>query len=159
MQRPLCHRSLSTDAHDCVGTYATSPRRRGMPSGAVGVGHRVHVKTPDSGEMGERKFTGSAAISLHVEGEVNSLREVRCWSGDTKDSPFITERVSGDFRVDDLVRREIRHFEIKSLQGPVINIVRWHGVSNKAAVLLHFKSDRTFGGINAWGHRETLSQH
>ena len=51
---------------NCVGTYATSPRRRGMPSGALGVGYRVHVKTPDSGEMGERKFTGSAAISLHI---------------------------------------------------------------------------------------------
>jgi hypothetical protein len=134
-----------------------------MPSGAVSIGHRVHVKSPDSREMGERKFTSSAAISLHTEGDVNRLSEVRCRSGDTKNSQFVTERVSGDFRVHDLARQEIRHFEIISLRGPLIYIVRWTGVSvlvsNKAAVLLHFKPDRTFGRINAWGLRETLSEH
>src|SRR5277367_1765336 len=107
-----------------------------MPSGAVSIGHRVHVKSPDSREMGERKFTRSAAISLHIEGDINRLPEVRCWSGDTKNSPFVTERVSGDFRVHDLVRQEIRHFEIKSLRGPPINIISWTGfcvlVGNKA---------------------------
>ena len=74
--------------------------------------------------MGEREFTSSAAISLHIEGDINHPPEVRCWSRDTKNSPFGTERVSGDFRVHDIVRREIRHFEIKSLR-PLINIVRW----------------------------------
>ena len=109
--------------------------------------------------MGERKFTRSAAISLHIEGDINSLREVRCWGGDPENSPFVTERASGDFRTHDLVRREIRHFKIKSLRRPLIHIVRWHGVSNKAADLLHFKPDRTFGRINAWRHRENLSEH
>ena len=134
-----------------------------MPSGAVSIGHRVHVKSPDNREMGERKFTRSAAISLHIECDINRLPEVRCWSGDTKNSPFVTERMSGNFRVHDIVRQEIRHFEIKSLRGPLIYIVRWTGfivlVSNKAAVLLHFKPDRTFGRIDAWGLRETLSKH
>ncbi len=134
-----------------------------MPSGAVSIGHRVHVKSPDRREMGERKFTSSAAISLHIKDDINRLPEVRCWSGDTKNSPFVTERVSRDFRVHDLVRQEIRHFEIKSLREPLTNIVRWTGgsvlVSNKAAVLLHFKPDRAFGRIDAWGLRETLSKH
>src|ERR1700728_4639959 len=109
--------------------------------------------------MSERKFTGSAAVSLHTEGDIKSLREVRCWGGHTKNSQFVTERVSGDFRAHDLARREIRHFEIKSLQGPVINIIRWHGVSNKAAVLLHFKPNRTVGRINTWRNSKTLSEH
>src|SRR3984957_16556772 len=130
-----------------------------MPSGAVSIGHRVHVKSPDSREMGERKFTSCAAISFHIEDDINRLPEVRCWSGDTKNSPFVTERVSSDFRVHDLVRREICHSEIKSLRGPLIRIVRWHGSCKKAADLLHFKPDRTFGRINAWRHRETLSEH
>ncbi len=134
-----------------------------MPSGAVSIGDRVHVESPDSREMGERKFTSSAAISLYIEDDINRLPEIRCGSGDTKNSPFVTERVSGDFRVHDLVWQEIRHFEIKSLRGPLTNIVRWTGlsvlVSNKAAVLLHFKPDRTFGRINAWGLRETLPKH
>src|ERR1700722_1982309 len=123
-----------------------------MPSGAVSIGHRIHVKSPDSREMGERKFTSCAAISFHIEDDINRLPEVRCWSGDTKNSPFVTERVSGDFRVHDLVRQKIRHFKIKSPRGPLTNIIRWTGVSalvrNKAAVLLHFKPDRTFGRID-----------
>jgi hypothetical protein len=139
-----------------------------MPSGTVRIGHRVHVKSPDTREMGERKFTSSTAIPLYIEGDINRLPEVRGWSGDTKDSQLVTERMSGDFRLHDLVRQEIRHFEIKSLRGSLmnksrINIVRWTGVrvlvSNKAAVLLHFKPDRTFGRIDAWRLRETLPKH
>jgi hypothetical protein len=113
--------------------------------------------------MDERKFTSSAVISLYIEGDINRLPEVRCWSGDTKNSPFVTERVSGDFRVHDLVRQKVRHFEIKSLRGPLMNTIRWTGfsvlVGNKAPVLLHLKPDRTFGRVNAWGLRETLSKH
>lgn len=109
--------------------------------------------------MGERKLTRSAAVSLHIEGDVNRLSEVRCRSGDTKRPQFVTERVSGDFRVNDFVRQEVRHFEIKSLRGLLINIVRWHSSSKKAAVLLHFKPDRTFERINVRGLRETLSKH
>jgi hypothetical protein len=76
--------------------------------------------------------------------------------------------VSGDFRVNDLVWQTISHFEIKLLQTPM-NTVCWIGfsiwsessvlVTNKAAVLLDFKPDRTFGRIDAWGLRETLSKH
>jgi hypothetical protein len=130
-----------------------------MPSGAVSIGHRVYVESPNRREMGERKLTRSAATSLHIEGDVNRLSEVRGRSGDTKRPQFVTERVSGDFRVNDLVRQEVRHFEIKSLRGLLINIVRWHGSSKKAAVLLHFKPDRTFERINARRLRETLSKH
>ena len=90
-----------------------------MPSGAVSICHRVQVKSPDSREIGERKFTSGAAISLHIEGDINRLPEVRCWSGDTKNSPFLTESVSGDFRVNDLVWQKIRHFEIKELRTPM----------------------------------------
>src|ERR1700722_1574778 len=124
-----------------------------MPSGAVCICHRVHVKSPDGREMGERKFASSAAVSRHIEGDINRLPEVRRWSGDTKNSPFLTERVGGDLRVHDLVWQEIRHFEIKSLRT-LMNTVCWIGfsiwtefrvlVSNKATVLLHFKPDRTF---------------
>ncbi len=118
--------------------------------------------------MGEPKFTSSAAISLHIERDINRRPEVRCWSGDVKNSPFLTERVSGDFRAHDLVPQKIRHFEIEFLRplvntsaGPVsafrprnLALVR-----NKAAVLLDFKPDRTFGRIDTGGLRETLSKH
>jgi hypothetical protein len=108
--------------------------------------------------MAKRKFTSSAATSLHLEGDINRLPEVRCWSRDTKNSPFVTERVSSDFRVHDLVGREIRHCEVESLRGTLINIVRWT-VSNKAAVLLNVKPDWTLGGINVWRLSETLAKH
>jgi hypothetical protein len=109
--------------------------------------------------MCERKFTRSAAVSLHIESDIDRPPEVGLWSGDTKHSPFITERVSGDFRVHDLVGQEVRHFKIKSLRESLINIRGWSGVCKKAAVLSHFKPDRTFGRIDAWELRETLSEH
>src|ERR1700721_4860939 len=127
-----------------------------MPSGSVSIGHRVHVKSPDTREMGERKLTSSAAISLHIEGDVDRPPEVRLWSWNAKQSPFVTERVSGDFSLHDLVGQEVRHFEIKSLRGSLVNISGRSGVCNKAAVLLHFKPDRTFGRIDAW---RPLSKH
>jgi hypothetical protein len=99
-----------------------------MPSGAVSIDHRVQVKSPDGREMGERKFTSSAAISRHIEGDINRLPEVRRWSGDTKNSPFLTECVGGDLRVHDLVWQEIHYCEIKSLRT-LMNTICWIGFS------------------------------
>src|SRR5271163_219032 len=114
--------------------------------------------------MGERKFTGTAAIPLHIQGDIHRLPDVRCWSGDRDNSPFVTQTVSGDLRVHDLVRQEICHLEVESLlRERRSNIVPWTGfnvlVRKKAATALHSKADRTFGRIHAWAHCETLSEH
>ena len=65
------------DQHERVGRYATCSWRRSLPTGAVGVGDRVHIDGGYRGEAAQRQVAGSAAVALDDQRDIDRFSEVR----------------------------------------------------------------------------------